>query len=117
MKDINRLKGYRLKYKKYYNIDFSNNYEIHHIDLNHNNNDIENLLLLPKKLHRKYHYYINCLYPFKENNILKLNLSINSSFLLYNKDDVLIELFDVINECQEWVRYKQQLDFEKNFKE
>lgn len=33
----------------------SNLFEIHHIDLNHNNNDFDNLVLLPKKLHKSFH--------------------------------------------------------------
>ena len=28
---------------------------IHHIDLNHNNNDFDNLVLIPAKLHKKFH--------------------------------------------------------------
>lgn len=28
---------------------------IHHIDLNHNNNDFNNLVLIPAKLHQKFH--------------------------------------------------------------
>lgn len=32
MKDINKLKDYRLKYKRYYDIDFDKDYAIHHID-------------------------------------------------------------------------------------
>ena len=52
MKDINKLKDYRLKYKRYYNIDYDSSFDIHHIDINHENNDIKNLLLLPRSLHK-----------------------------------------------------------------
>ena len=34
-------------------------YDIHHIDLNHNNNDFRNLVLIPKRLHRKFHFLYN----------------------------------------------------------
>ena len=39
MKDLDRLKGYRKKYKRYYGIEFDRSYAIHHIDGNHENND------------------------------------------------------------------------------
>lgn len=35
------------------------NFEIHHIDLNHNNNDIKNLIAIPKSLHQNFHKCIN----------------------------------------------------------
>lgn len=34
-------------------------YEIHHIDLNHNNDDFENLVLIPTKLHNFFHTYFS----------------------------------------------------------
>lgn len=59
------------KYEKIYknatHIDYwSSEYEIHHKDLNHSNNDITNLLLIPKKLHRRFHNLYNRLNPFFE---------------------------------------------------
>ena len=45
-------------YKDATGIDFdSSNYEVHHIDEDRSNNDIENLVLLPKELHSKYHIW------------------------------------------------------------
>ena len=49
---------YRKLYKKFYAIDFDLCYEIHHINLDHHDNRIENLLLLPKDLHRRLHQII-----------------------------------------------------------
>lgn len=48
--------NYRRLYEKHYGITIPPEYEIHHIDFNRKNNKIENLLLLPKKLHRKLHW-------------------------------------------------------------
>lgn len=50
--------NYRMKYKKFYNVDFGSELEVHHIDENRDNNDIDNLILLPQKLHNLYHEYI-----------------------------------------------------------
>ena len=43
MKDIEKLKDYRKKYKRYFGIDFGKEYAIHHIDGDHSNNDINNI--------------------------------------------------------------------------
>lgn len=68
-------KNYRKLYKEYYKIDFGNDYEVHHIDLNHNNNDIRNLILLPKTLHRKYHKILyNVTLPIEDQNNVLVNL-------------------------------------------
>ena len=56
MKCIDRLKNYRQKYKYHYKINFDNKYVIHHIDGDRDNNDIKNLVLLPRDLHSKYHF-------------------------------------------------------------
>jgi hypothetical protein len=115
MKDINKLKNYRLKYKRYYNIDFDNTYEIHHIDFNRNNNNIENLLLLPKKLHTKYHFYLQelDLLNWKTGKI-ELNIKINQFGLLpYTNDNEIIKFLEVYNECIKWLNYKERLEFNK----
>ena len=49
-----RKTDYRKIYKDYYGIEFSSEYQIHHLDLDRTNNEIWNLLLLPKKLHQQY---------------------------------------------------------------
>lgn len=117
MKDINKLKNYRIKYKRYYEIDFSNEYEIHHIDLDHTNNDISNLLLLPKELHRKYHYYLNVTaHPLREEKIERtINITLNDFDPYYNIDEIK-KLIEVINECQKWIAYKNQLEYKRYYK-
>lgn len=51
--------NYRKLYEKHYGIKIPPEYDIHHIDFNRNNNDIKNLILLPKSLHRKLHWVRN----------------------------------------------------------
>ena len=43
--------SYREKYKRYYGIEFGKDFVIHHIDFDRENNDISNLVLLPRELH------------------------------------------------------------------
>lgn len=49
--------NYRKLYAKHYGITIPPEYDVHHIDFNRNNNDIKNLILLPKELHQRIH---NC---------------------------------------------------------
>ena len=46
---------YRKFYKDYYGISFNDDMVIHHLDWNRNNNDISNLLLIPKEIHNMFH--------------------------------------------------------------
>lgn len=53
------IMNYRKLYERHYGIKIPPEYEIHHIDFNRNNNDIINLLLIPKQLHRQLHWVRN----------------------------------------------------------
>ena len=115
MKDINKLKNYREKYKRYYKIDFDNSYAIHHIDFNRKNNDIKNLLLLPKNLHHKYHYYLTKLFPFDwKQGSVNINIKIEQfAPLKYVNTQELLEFINILLECKKWISYKERLDFSK----
>ena len=45
---------YRKKYKKHYG-EIPNDWDVHHIDFNRKNNQIENLVAIPIELHKKIH--------------------------------------------------------------
>ena len=59
-------------YKKIYSNNLNglswnkNLYDVHHIDFNHDNNDFNNLVLLPKKLHLQFHSSYNQLKSVKD---------------------------------------------------
>ena len=54
------MENYRKIYADYYGIEWDSQlFEIHHINRNRNDNNIYNLVLLPKKLHKEYHKIIN----------------------------------------------------------
>lgn len=67
-------------YQKKTNKIIPNNFEIHHIDLDYTNNDILNLVAIPKKLHQKYHH----LYDLIKLDLDILNKSFNSFAIPYN---------------------------------
>ena len=115
MKDINKLKNYRLKYKRYYGIEFDGGYDVHHIDFDRSNNDIDNLLLLPSELHQKYHFYLNDLCgPDWKSGKLELGTKLSWSGIgPYRNDEMVIGLIETIRECRKWIEYKNNLEMRK----
>lgn len=103
------MANYRAIYKKYFGIDFDKNYVVHHMDFNRNNNDISNLLLLPKELHSKYHLIINaltiCPEKPKADGFIDFRLS-NVIITDYNFKIVAL-IPETIAECQKWLCYKR----------
>ena len=121
MKDISKLKNYREKYKRYYGIEFGKDYEIHHIDLNHDNNDIDNLVLLPKELHRKYHFYLNAVRKIKGGEsymcMFDARISVNILNTKSYGRNAICNLVSVLNKCSYWYDKKAKADMQKYFEE
>ena len=90
---------YRKLYKEYYNIEFSNLYEIHHIDRNRENNSIENLILLPKELHSKYHKTFP---PIVEYLVIPSEINLSSNLALHEAEYAL----GIMKEINKWVFLK-----------
>ena len=103
---------YRKKFKEYYRIEFSNDFHVHHIDLDRTNNDIENLMILPKKLHSSYHFLLGA----RDGNKLKrtINTKIHSSVINSDSYDLMQakKLLEVLMECNKWYDYKLYLNGE-----
>lgn len=109
MKDISKLKDYREKYKRHYGIDFGKEFAIHHIDENRNNNDINNLILLPNELHSKYHAQKEQLnIAFEDGICTKLTYSGIKVFELQLW--YLDKYVEVIKEVTKWVEFKFLVD-------
>jgi len=101
------MKSYRKIYEEFYNIKIPNGYEIHHIDFNHSNNDIKNLVMLPKELHKDLHYYYNEFERSKQNYTLEditvFSGEVNSkSFFMFN----LINYCEVLKKCVFWMNQR-----------
>lgn len=109
MKDINELKNYREKYKRYYGINFGKEFAIHHIDGDRSNNDIKNLLLLPADLHSKYHgERLNIETAFNNNLCTKLTYSGIKLFELQLW--YLDKYTEVLKDVSKWVELKFLVD-------
>jgi hypothetical protein len=97
---------YRTKFKQHYKIDFDGSYVVHHIDGNRENNDIENLMILPFGLHRQYHIFKRVI----DNHSLPTNICGNQAscgtyYLNYYEKFVAI-----LHECNKWYDFKRYLD-------
>lgn len=114
MKDPLSYSDYRTKYKKYYGINFNpKKYVIHHMDLNHDNNDIDNLLLLPRELHSKYHSTLLKFRGFNRINghkdMLVVDVRLSTSIAICYDNCLINELYEVMNECSIWIDYRSHL--------
>lgn len=113
----NKSIDYRKKYELYYGIKLTTDCVIHHIDFDRTNNEIENLLLLPRKLHAKYHFILNVIgatQGFADLSLRNFNTS-DYNLLIFK------ELPEIIFECKKWLRFKEhgysQAAFDFIFKE
>lgn len=116
MKNPLELKDYRKKFKRYYGLEFGKDYQIHHIDLNHNNNDINNLMIIPKGLHEKYHKALYNVELMSEGNRLEkvfrfdvrpTGNGINYQSFAY---DNLAKFMEIMQKMNIWYDYKLYLD-------
>lgn len=107
---VKKENDYRRKFKEHYGIDFSNDYVVHHIDFDRSNNDIDNLLLLPKKLHAKYHHAVNVLRHNNASHKFDVDVRIPVPRHDYVHQGVMKSLCDALIECQKWADYKMYLD-------
>ena len=108
--------NYREKYKQHYGIDFGPEYEVHHLDLNHQNDDIENLLLLPKEIHIEYHRALFALTPFDSFEFNKGIIKFDPTIRGLDEPCATVDMqkintfISVYKSCQPWMDYKHYLD-------
>ena len=101
------IMDYRKKYKDYFKIQFSKEYDIHHIDFNHKNNDIENLLLLPKDLHQRLHKVKINYGPFLDRQINVFS-DIDSQLGCSIMAEAMLEISKIYDELQIWASMKEE---------
>ena len=89
------MKNYGKIYADYYGIKWDSSlFEVHHIDRNRENNDIKNLVLIPKKLHAEYHRIISIIQYDFENGADIFNVT---NYDIYHASEYQ-KLFELKNE-------------------
>jgi hypothetical protein len=99
---------YRRIYEERLGISLPLEFEVHHIDMNRDNNEIENLVALPKHVHQEYHRLI----PMIENK--QFNFTILGTSDSGNKHNLFffnnsVEFIKVYEDCSYWIDYRDFL--------
>lgn len=96
--------NYKKYYEDYYKCKLSKSWEIHHIDFNHYNNDIYNLVALPSNLHKKLHKAYNH-YKLYENYFDLSDIKLHSGKLCNHTlfMEYLKEYINVVEECVPYI--------------
>lgn len=109
------MEDYRKKYEKKLDLKIPRNYVIHHIDFNRENNDIHNLVMLPRELHNKYHNLASKILKTQDEKIeikLKGIFENGHAFNYWYKEEyikMITEFIDVYYKAQKYVDYRDYL--------
>lgn len=101
--------NYREIYCRHYGIaDPGPDFDIHHIDFNRENNNVENLIMLPKRLHHQYHFAINRFNSQSDPTKVIFDGEISAE----NRYDriMLRHLVDALDEIENWRVLKDNAD-------
>lgn len=105
------MEDYRKLFEDTYNIIVPNGFDVHHIDCDHDNNSIDNLMILPKELHEAYHAKRN-LYQawcnFSE-DIGGTHIVSNEVSRTNEVRTALLDFLLVLRDCAEWADYMKYL--------
>ena len=108
---------YSMNYRKYYEQQtkqkLPKGFDVHHLDFNRENNNISNLVALPKKTHNKYHFLLQQtgidLSPITINDLIPSGIINKGCAFLYHRLQALNSFLEVYQEVQEWVLFRQHL--------
>jgi len=99
------MENYRKLFCKHYGIKLDSRYDIHHIDGNRENNDIGNLMILPKSLHAMYHS--------AKKAIATVPMDVCPSMCMpqyYDFSSDYKNFCDIVSKCSIWYDYKMYMD-------
>jgi hypothetical protein len=100
---------YRQKYRNYYHIEFDRDMEVHHIDFDRSNDCIENLILLPRKLHHRYHGTMKALCG-TESSIISGDFALRFDLNIESKVRSFRCIATILEESEPWIELKYRLD-------
>ena len=82
-------------------------FDVHHLDFNRDNNDISNLVALPRDLHAKFHTTYNELYMPNKSDMIPVN-SFQTGFIHFCLNTIT-EYEKVYADVIEWITYRDFL--------
>lgn len=94
----------------------SKTFDIHHINLNREDNRIDNLVALPKKLHHQYHFYKSLKDDTAGYDVDHIGSSREEQYYKFYREktlDIHQKFYSVIQECTKWVDERNELLREK----
>lgn len=91
--------NYRKYYADYFGIEIPKEYHIHHLDRDRNNNNIRNLILLPKEVHEKVHKLSE---EFSAYNIGNLTRSVGNPHIIGYVWDAIDEAYEIWGQLYYW---------------
>lgn len=97
--------NYRKKYLEYFGLEDDKNFEVHHLDLNRDNNNIYNLVLLPKVVHDKFHFFIA---EFKERNKNIVTLDLSNPFFSITEIEACVKILPILKEIDKWEKIRDR---------
>ena len=106
-------KEYKKLYERELNIKIPKGYDIHHIDFNRENNNIENLVMLPRKLHQEYHELAHKMIKNYNIQIKLLSIieqgSLVNNYIRYEQIPTMIKYLDCYMKCCKYLDYRNYL--------
>ena len=107
-KDSNAKKRRRI-YCNHYQVEDDRSFDIHHIDFNHENDDISNLVMIPRELHRKYHEIINELGGIHKGGVVHVDAMLHTG-VSNSHCELIVELGETIRELNKYMLSKAVKD-------
>lgn len=96
--------NYRKKYLEYFGLEDDKNFQIHHLDFNNENNDINNLVLIPKELHQDLH---NAFLNAERINKASICFDVSDFSRLICNGYYIKKFIDLSQEVFSWAQLKQ----------
>lgn len=107
--------NYRKIYREKTGKKIPDDFEIHHLDQDRTNNEIDNLIAIPKRVHRQWHLYFNqiTVLGFSANDYIPDVQNHNK--IIYNAD-VFKGYLDACVEMSCWLHFRDYLLGKPSFK-
>jgi hypothetical protein len=103
------IERYKAYYENHFMVDIDNDkFVVHHIDFNGDNNDIDNLLVLPAALHKRYHAALEEV----DTNEVYVPYAICTNRLTSESFNygLLRDYMEVYAECMKWMERKEKAE-------